>query len=75
MIREITIDDISLYNKLGNELNDNFEKLFDLEGLLNNKYNKILGYYESNILRGFIHITMSFEVFDIVNIIVQKEYR
>lgn len=75
MIREITIDDISLYNKLGNELNDNFEKLFDLEGLLNNNYNKILGYYESNIIRGFIHITISFEVFDIVNIIVQKEYR
>ena len=75
MIREITLNDNEVYNKLGSELNSDFNNLFDLNKELNNKYNKIYVYELNNVVIGFIHIIISFECADIVNIIVDQKYR
>ena len=75
MIKELNINDSKSYYKLGNELNSNFEKLFNLDKVLNNDNERVIGYYENKKLVGFIHVSISFEVFDIINIIVSNKYR
>lgn len=75
MIRNITVNDINIYNKLGKELNKDFSNLFDLNKELNNKYNKIYVYDLDGLIIGFIHIIVSFDVADIINIVVDQKYR
>ena len=75
MIRELTINDSKYYYELGRELNNNFKSLFDINKILENNNEKVFGYYEKEKLLGFIHISISFEVFDIVNIFVDNNYR
>ena len=74
MIRKINLKDIVKYNKLGKNLNHNFEKLFDLEKTLENNYNKIYVYENVDIL-GFIHIQISFDSADIINIVVDEKHQ
>lgn len=75
MIRNININDLDVYNKLGNELNSDFNVLFDLNKALNNKYNKIYVYELNKQIIGFIHVLISFDSADIINIIIDEEYR
>ena len=75
MISSIDIKDSSSFYKLGEELNSNFINLFNLDSLINSKYDFIYGYYVDNKLVGFIHINKLYENMDIVNIIVEKNYR
>lgn len=75
MIRKINIDDELIYNDLGQELNINFNKLFNLNDILNKKYNSIYVYCENEIVLGFIHIQISIDEADIINIAVDKRYR
>lgn len=72
MIREINLNDITKYNELGQNLNHNFEKLFDLKKTLEHNYNKIYVYEDVDIL-GFIHIQISFDSADIINIVVDEK--
>ena len=74
MIREINLNDITKYNELGQNLNHNFEKLFDLKKTLEHNYNKIYVYEDVDIL-GFIHIQISFDTADIINIVVDDKYQ
>ncbi len=75
MIRDLTINDSENYLRLGKVLNNNFNSLFNLDSILNNDNEKIIGYYDNDKLVGFIHISISFEVYDIVNIVVDSDYR
>ena len=75
MINSISIKDINSFNSLGKELNDNFSNLFILDNLLNSEYDKVFGYYLEDNLIGFIHINKLYENMDIVNIIIDKDYR
>jgi ribosomal-protein-alanine N-acetyltransferase len=75
MISSISLNDIDSFNRLGKELNDNFNNLFILDDLLNSEYDRVYGYYLDNILIGFIHINILYENMDIINIIIDKEYR
>ena len=75
MIQEISINNADQYYRLGAELNANFIKLFNINEIINNKYNKIYGYFVNDELLGFIHLLISFEEADIVNIIVKEEFR
>ena len=75
MIRDLTINDIEEYEKLGFIINDKFNTLFNLNNVLNNKNEKVYGFFDNNKLVGFIHISISFDVFDIVNIVVNEKYR
>ena len=75
MIRLINFSDKEVYYNLGNNLNDNFSKLFELEETLNKGFNKIYVYELNGSVIGFIHIMISFDVADIVNIIIDEKYR
>ena len=75
MIRKISLDDEKQYNELGQELNENFSKLFDLNNELSKDYSHIYTYQIDNKLAGFIHIQQSFDEADIINIITSKQNR
>ncbi len=75
MIKELVIGDLQNFLKLGKMVNNNFGNLYDLDNLLNSKADKVIGYYENGLLVGFIHISISFDVVDIVNIVVDDKYR
>ena len=75
MIKELTIEDKELFNKLGLEINKKFVSLFPLEKILESDNEYIYGYYKDNTLIGFIHISKSYETIDIINIIVKEEER
>ena len=75
MIRKISLDDEKQYNELGQELNENFSKLFDLNNELSKDYSHIYIYQIENKLAGFIHIQQSCDEADIINIITSKQYR
>lgn len=75
MIKEVSLNDIILFNELGLIINSNFDKLFILSDILSSEYDYLYGYYDNNILVGFIHISKMYEVIDIVNIVVNKDYR
>ena len=75
MIRHATTEDIVEINKLGNELNKKFEKLFDLEEMFTKDYNKIYVAIEDDKIVGFLMAIMLYDTCEIINIIVDKEYR
>ena len=74
MIRELTIEDKEKFNELGLLINSNFNKLFDLDAIINSDYDYLYGYYEDKLL-GFIHLNKLYENMDIVNIVVDPKYR
>lgn len=64
-----------IINTLGQELNINFKKLFDINSIINDNNQRLYGYFLHDKLIAFLHLTVSFEEADIVNVIIQKEYR
>ena len=75
MINKIEIKDKERFNELGLIVNKNFAKLFQIEELINSSYDSLFGYYENELLVGFIHINKMYETIDIVNIVVDEKYR
>lgn len=75
MINKIEIKDFDRLNELGLIVNKNFVNVYDLNKLLESEYDFIYGYYINNILVGFIHINKLYENMDIVNIVVDPDYR
>ena len=75
MISKISLANEKEYNELGQELNENFSKIFDLNNELSKNYSHIYVYQIDNKLSGFIHIQQSFDEDDIINIITCKQYR
>ncbi len=75
MINKVVLKDLERFNELGGLINSNFSKLFDLRALLASQYDVIYGYYENNNLIGFVHINKLYENMDIVNIVVDDNYR
>lgn len=75
MINKITLKDDLRFNELGILVNNNFCNLFSLESLINSPIDDIYGYYVNNYLVGFIHVSKLYETLDIVNIVVDEQYR
>lgn len=75
MIRIATKEDISRIYELGDLVNKNFRKLFNMENILKEEYSRVFGYEENNRVIGFLHITILYEVVDIINIVVDENYR
>ena len=75
VVREAVVSDIKEINRLGKLLNDNFEKLFVIEDILKEDFSKIFVYEKDSKVVGFLHITVLYEVIDIVNICVDPDYR
>ena len=73
MINKYSIDDLNEINKLGKELNPNYQKLFHIDKL--NPNEEIYVYKEDNKIIGFIHFAINYEVVDLLNIIVSKDSR
>lgn len=75
MIRKMLPSDYSLIYKLGAQLNINYAKLNKLDDIINDNNQKVYVYIINNNVVGFLHITISFDEADIIDIITSKEYR
>ena len=75
MIRELTINDNNDFQALGKLLNDNFANLYNLNDELDRDYSIVLGYEKDGKIVAFLHINLIQDEIDIINIVVDKEYR
>ncbi len=75
MVSNVELKDILRFNELGSLINNNFTNVYVLDKLLNSDYDYIYGYYDNELLVGFIHVTKIYETMDIVNIVVDNLYR
>lgn len=75
MIRKATIYDKDKINELGSLVNDNYENLFDLGEILEEKFSRVYVYEINNNVVGFVHATVLYETIDIINIVVDPKFR
>ncbi len=75
MVSNVELKDTLRFNELGIVVNDNFTNVYVLEKLLDSEYDYIYGYYDNELLVGFIHVTKLYETMDIVNVVVDALYR
>ena len=75
MIRKMLPSDYNSIYKLGAQLNSNYAKLNKLADIVNDNNQKVYVYFINNNVVGFLHITISFDEADIVDIITSEEYR
>lgn len=73
MINSLGINNINTIYKLGLELNDKFESLYDYNSLNINPNETYVFSMDGQVV-GFIHIQIT-DVISIINLIVSKEYR
>lgn len=75
MIREANVYDIPRINELGNLLNNNFSRLFNINEMLEDKLSKVIVYENADKIVGFITATVLYETCDILSIVVDPEFR
>lgn len=75
MISKLDIKDIDSFNRIGLLVNKNFVNLFKLEYIIDSKDEDVYGYYDNDKLVGFIHILKTFECLEIINVVVDTDYR
>lgn len=75
MISKITLEELESFNKLGLLVNKNFINVYKLEDILMSPSDFLYGYFADEELVGFIHIIKLYETMDIVNIVVDPNYR
>ena len=73
MVNNCNISDIDRIIELGKLINSNFDKLNNIEELINKK--EIIGYYDNNKLVGFIIYKKLYEVIDLLYIVTDTLYR
>ena len=75
MIKKLSFADEEAFYKLGLLLKKNFTSLYNFEEILSSLYQQVWGYFIENELVGFVHLSISFESVDIVNIVVNSSFR
>lgn len=75
MVNKIVIEELERFNELGLIVNKNFSKVYKLNDIIDSQYDDVYGYYVDSTLIGFIHISKLYETMDIVNVVVDNEYR
>ena len=75
MIRKANIDDKEDIIKLGNMINNNFSKVYDIDNYFDKKYNVIYLDIEDNEVVGMIMAIVLYETCEILNIVVKEKYR
>ena len=75
MINSVSIKDNERFIEIGLLVNGDFSKLFNLEFIINSDSEDVFGYYDNNKLVGFIHVLKTFECVEIINVVVDIEYR
>ena len=73
MISNCKVSDINRIIELGMLINSNFSKVNDINKIIND--NEIIGYYDNNILVGFLIYKKLYEVIDLEYIVVDPIYR
>lgn len=75
MIRKANIDDKEDIIKLGNMINNNFSRVYDIDNYFDKKYNVIYLDIEDNEVVGMIMAIVLYETCEILNIVVNEKYR
>lgn len=75
MIRDANVYDIPRINELGKLLNDNFDRLFKINEMLEDDISKVIVYEKDDKVIGFITATALYETCDILSIVVDPIYR
>lgn len=75
MVNSISLKDIQEFYSLGKIINANFNNLYNLKELLDSKFDYIFGYYVDDKLVGFIHVVKLYENMEVINIVVDYNYR
>ena len=75
MIKNLSLADEEAFYKLGLLLKKKFTSLYNFEEILSSSYQQIWGYFIENELVGLVHLSISFESVDIVNIVVNPSFR
>lgn len=75
MIRKANIGDKDDIIKLGNMINNNFSKVYDIDNYFDKKYNVIYLDIEDNEVVGMIMAIVLYETCEILNIVVNEKYR
>jgi ribosomal-protein-alanine N-acetyltransferase len=75
MIRMATKQDINSIYELGQLVNKNFKKVYDLETMLQEKYNKIYVAVIDEKVVGFLMVIVLYESCEILNIAVLEKYQ
>ena len=73
MVNNCTKNDIEKIKELGKLINSNFDKVNNIEELI--KDNKIIGFYDNDILVGFLIYEQLYEIIDLLYIFVEPIYR
>ena len=75
MISSVTLEYNDSFKDLGLLVNSNFNNVYKLEELTDSIYDFIFGYFINNQLVGFIHVNKLYETMDVVNIVINPDYR
>lgn len=75
MVNKISIEFLEEFNELGLLVNDNFTNVYNLQDIIDSQYDDVYGYFCDNKLVAFIHISKLYETMDIVNVVVDNDYR
>ena len=73
MVNNCTKNDIEKIKELGKLINSSFDKVNNIEELIND--NKIICYYENDILVGLLIYEQLYEIIDLLYIVVEPIYR
>lgn len=74
MIREYMVSDLDTINEIGKQIKDNFVEKNNIMNI-NNDVEKIYVYEQENEVIAFVHISISFEIVDLLNIAVLEKYQ
>ena len=75
MISKIGLHELERFNELGLMINKNFSNVYILSDIIKSNFDEVYGFYQDDRLIGFIHILRMYETLDIVNVVVDTEYR
>ena len=75
MIRKATVEDINKIGEIGLLIKEDFNNKYDIKNFINYNYAVIYVYEENSNIVGFIQLEEHFEILDLINIAVAKEYQ
>lgn len=75
MIRRAVIEDKDDIYKLGNVVNKNFSRVYDLDKMFNEEFNRIYVAEDNDKVIGMLMVVVLYETCEILNIVVDKDYR
>jgi ribosomal protein S18 acetylase RimI-like enzyme len=75
MINNVNLEYNDSFIDLGLLVNSNFNNVYKLKELIDSLYDYVFGYFINNQLVGFIHVSKLYETLDVVNIVINPDFR